>query len=48
MIFLLLFLSDVEELKYIGNREYIPNVVETIKKANHTVDIVMYSAGYYP
>lgn len=48
MIFILFFLSDIEEVKYIGNREYIPNVIETIKKAQHTVDIVMYSAGYYP
>ncbi len=48
MIFFIVFLTDVEEIKYIGNREYIPNVIETIKKAQHTIDIVMYSAGYYP
>jgi len=50
MIYLLLLLSqsDIQNIKYIGNREYIPNLVETINKAQHTIYIVMYSAGYYP
>ena len=50
MIYLLLLFSqaDVLNVKYIGNREYIPNLVETINKAKHTIYIAMYSAGYYP
>jgi len=39
---------SAEDVEYIGNREYIPNLVKSIKNAEKTIDVAMYSAGYYP
>lgn len=47
-IYLFLSLLTSVDSKVISNRDYVPEMVSLFDSAEKTIDIMMFSAGYYP